>query len=202
VAVTGGVTLVNRCGEDSYRRARKIGLDEQDLVKRGFQVCRLHDLLCIYAGYRHGQRSFLLDCFATKELTGRTGGSKSSGRPADDLVGSGIPPGVNVFTSMNEQRVWDLERCGNWSASKTARSNDRRNHSTRSYRQSASAVVVKGNALALSRRAGRRSAMDFVSMRADSAGAGWRPITKSRAAALTPQAICARGAPVPSTKAR
>jgi DNA-3-methyladenine glycosylase I len=80
---TGGVPLVNRWRGTDQLPARTEQSDalSKDLVKRGFKF--VGSTICYAFMQATGMvNDHLVDCFRYKELTGRTDGSKSNGRPA------------------------------------------------------------------------------------------------------------------------
>jgi DNA-3-methyladenine glycosylase I len=80
---TGGEPLVNRWRGTDQLPARTAQSDamSKDLVKRGFKF--VGSTICYAFMQATGMvNDHLVDCFRYKELTGHTGGSKSSGRPA------------------------------------------------------------------------------------------------------------------------
>jgi DNA-3-methyladenine glycosylase I len=79
----GGVPLVNRWQATDQLPARTEQSDamSKDLMKRGFKF--VGSTICYAFMQATGMvNDHLVDCFRYKELTGRTGGSKSNGRPA------------------------------------------------------------------------------------------------------------------------
>jgi DNA-3-methyladenine glycosylase I len=80
---TGGVALVNRWKGTDQLPARTEQSDamSKDLMKRGFKF--VGSTICYAFMQATGMvNDHLVDCFRYKQLTGRTGGSKSNGQPA------------------------------------------------------------------------------------------------------------------------
>ena len=80
---TGGVPLVNnwRATDQLPARTEQSDAMSKDLVKRGFKF--VGSTICYAFMQATGMvNDHMVNCFRYKELTGRTSGSKSNGRPA------------------------------------------------------------------------------------------------------------------------